>query len=235
MEGRDGSAPELSPFLLVVTAVEHVPLAAPRHHPLGHPPPRQLVEALVEREALGQEALGLGEEQPLAADAPEPVGGYRLHDGVRQEGAPALRERHSANPRRSAIRCLTSCSTRRRSSSSRRTPGAPRRTTRSASAAASRSISASSSKLRARSAAKRACTASSGTSSVSTSAATSRFARSAATRWSCAADGRIVHGLGGAGCFCKFDLRGRSRYPQSNCSPWRSRSLAGSGPATWWV
>src|SRR5437870_6690055 len=214
MEGRDGSAPELSPFLLVVTAVEHVPLAAPRHHPLGHPPPRQLVEALVEREALGQEALGLGEEQPLAADAPEPVGGYRLHEGVRQEGEPALRERHRTNPRRSAMRCLTSCSTRRRSRSSRRTPGAPLRTTRSASAEASRSISASSSKLRVRSAAKRACTAASGTSSVTTSAATSRLVRTSATRWSCAAEGRMAPGLGRERCFCKFDLRGRSRYPQ---------------------
>src|SRR5207253_5251860 len=187
-----GSPPELSPLLLVVPAVEDVPLPAPGEDALRHPPPRQLIEALVEREALGEDALRLGEEQPLAAHAAEPFRADSLQDGVRQEGQSALRQVQRTNPRRSAIRCLTSCSTRRRSRSSRRMPGAPRRTTRSASAAASRSISASSSKLRARSAAKQACTFSSGTSSARTSAATSRFVSSSATRCSCAGDGRMA-------------------------------------------
>src|SRR5581483_7846702 len=186
-----GSASELPALLLVVPSIEDVPLAASGDDPLRHPGAGQLVEPTVEREPVGERTLRLGEEQALVADPPELLGPDRLQERVREERQAGLGERHSGKPFVFAIRCFTSCSTRRRSRSSRRTPGAPWRTTRSASACASRSISASSSKFRARIASKRARTVSSGASSSSTCAWTRRFTRLSATRAICAGDGRI--------------------------------------------
>src|SRR5437667_75457 len=183
---------QLAALLLVVAAVEDVPLAAAGDHALRHAGAGKLVEAAVEGEALGEPALRLGEEEPLVADAPELLTRDGLQEGVGQEREARLGERHSANPRCCAMRCFTSCSTRRRSRSSRRTPGAPLRTRRSASALASRSISASSSKLRPRIAAKRVRIVSSGAVGSSSWACTSRLTRLSATRSICAGDGPMA-------------------------------------------
>src|SRR5882724_7108722 len=183
---------QLAALLLVVAAVEDVPFAAAGDHALRHAGTRELVEAAVEGEALGEPALRLGEEEPLVADTPELLTRDGLQEGVGQEREARLGERHSGNPRCCALRCFTSCSTRRRSRSSRRTPGAPLRTRRSASALASRSISASSSKLRLKIAAKRVRIVSSGAVGSSSWACTSCLTRLLATRSICAGDGPMV-------------------------------------------
>src|SRR5207245_9417771 len=205
---------QLAALLLVVAAVEDVPLAAAGDHALRHAGARELVQAAVEGEALGEPALRLGEEEPLVADAAGLLSRDGLQEGVGQEREARLGERHSANPRCCAMRCFTSCSTRRRSRSARRTPGAPLRTRRSASALASRSISASSSKLRARIAAKRARIVSSGASGSSSWACTSRLTRLSATRSICAGDGRMAKTYEAGARFARerFDLMGCSRY-----------------------
>src|SRR5262249_11108633 len=149
-------------LLLVVAPVEDVPLAAAGKHPLRHAGPGELVEPAVEREPVAQGALRLGQEEPVVADLAERLVDEGPQDRGREERARGRGARHSAPPLALAMRCFTSCSTRRRSSSSRRTPGAPCRTTRAASAWASASISASSVKLRFRIAATRARIASSG-------------------------------------------------------------------------
>src|SRR5262249_40055456 len=170
----DRSPTQAATLFLVVAPVEDVPLPAAGNDALGHACTDELVQPIVEREGLGEDLLGPGEEEVLVANLPEAFVGNGFHQGVRQERQPALGERHRTKPRAFASRCLTSCSTRRRSSSSRRIPGAPCRTRRAASAAASRSISASCSKLWVRIWAKRAWIRSSGATRSSTCAAASR-------------------------------------------------------------
>src|SRR5882724_4223715 len=89
---RRASAAELAALFVVVSPVEHVPLAAARDHPLGHARARQLVEALVERETVGEDALRLTEEETLASDFPEFLRGHRLQEGVREEREAGLGE-----------------------------------------------------------------------------------------------------------------------------------------------
>src|SRR5262245_39125721 len=190
--GISGAARELPALLVVVLSIEDVPFAAARQHALGHARTYELVEAIVGREGGDQRALGLVEEQAVAAHPSELLVENAPLERVRQERQPALRQVHSTNPRALARRCFTSCSTRRRSRSSRRTPGAPCRTSFSASAIASRSIASSSSKFFVSSATKRARTRSSGTSSWTTSASTRRRTSVSATRVICAADGRMA-------------------------------------------
>src|SRR5258708_4651453 len=62
---------QLAALLLVVAAVEDVPFAAAGDHALRHAGTRELIEAAVEGETLGEPALRLGEEEPLVADVPE--------------------------------------------------------------------------------------------------------------------------------------------------------------------
>src|SRR5213594_4323886 len=118
-----GSAAELAALLLVVPAVEHVPLSAARNDPLRHAGARQLVETAVEVEAVGERPLGLVQEQTLVADGAQLLGADRLQERVGEEGEAPFGQSHRTNPRAWATRWRTSCSTLRRSRSSRRTPG----------------------------------------------------------------------------------------------------------------
>src|SRR5262249_53993703 len=130
-------AAELPALFLVVFPVEYVPLAASRRHSLRHPCARELIEAAIEGERVGEGTLGLVQEQAVVPDPSQLLLHDAAHEGMRQVREPSLGQGHRTNPRAFAIRCLTSCSTLRRSRSSRRTPGAPRRTIFSASAIAS--------------------------------------------------------------------------------------------------
>src|SRR6266481_508964 len=98
---------QLAALLLVVAAVEDVPFAAAGDHALRHAGTRELIEAAVEGETLGEPALRLGEEEPLVADVPELLTRDGLQEGVGQEREARLGERHSGNPRCCAMRCFT--------------------------------------------------------------------------------------------------------------------------------
>src|SRR2546427_3321241 len=84
---------QLAALLLVVAAVEDVPFAAAGDRALRHAGTRELVEAAVEGEALGEPALPLGEEEPLVADVPELLTRDGLQEGVGQEREARLGER----------------------------------------------------------------------------------------------------------------------------------------------
>ena len=198
---------ELSPLLVVVLPVEHVPLPASRHHPLRHAGACELIDAAVEREPSSRSTrfASFRNSRSLRTVPSFSSTMQRMMACDRYDSRPSDRvTARTPAPSRCAASRAARPSAGRDPRAGR--PAHPCRTSFSASAMASCSMASSSSKFLVSTRDEALPDALLRAVSATTSAATSRRTSVSATRAICAADGRIGATVACRGVLARLSL-----------------------------